>query len=60
MLKSEEKKFNDFKLKIEHDLNLERVARVEYENKFLNIQEELKQKNIYISDLEDKINLLKN
>lgn len=53
LLKSEEKKFNDFKLKIEHDLNLERVARVEYENKFLKVHEELKQKNNYISDLEN-------
>jgi hypothetical protein len=59
LLEAERRKAKELREKLEHDLDNERKARIDFENKLLRLKNEAGNREMYVSELDYKVfNLL--
>ncbi|EGR34829.1 leucine rich repeat protein [Ichthyophthirius multifiliis] len=58
ILEAERRKYKETREKIEDDLNNERKLRVEFENKLMRLKDESMKREMFVSELEYKVNTL--
>lgn len=58
ILEGERRKFKEGREKMEEDLNNERKTRVEFENKLMRLKDESMKREMFVSELEYKVNTI--